>query len=104
MRTRTRVLFVAVAAVLVLYGVFAARASASDLTVTTATGDVEGVIGPSGKEWRGIPYAAPPVGDLRWRPPAPVTPWSGVRDATSFASPCIQLALPTGTFGSEDCL
>jgi hypothetical protein len=97
-------LFVAAAAVLVLYGVFAARASASDLIVTTATGDVEGVIGPSGKEWRGVPYAAPPVGDLRWRPPAPVTPWSGVRDATNFASPCIQLAFPTGTFGSEDCL
>jgi para-nitrobenzyl esterase len=102
-RTTTRVFFVAAAAA-TLIGVFAAGASASDLTVTTASGDVEGVIGPSGNEWRGIPYAAPPVGDLRWRPPAPVTPWSGVRDATSFASPCIQPGFPTGTFGSEDCL
>jgi para-nitrobenzyl esterase len=40
---------------------------------------------------------------LRCRPPAPVTPWSGVRDATQFAPPCIQLA-PGGTAGSEDCL
>ena len=78
------------------------RASAS--TVATTSGLVEGIDGPSGSEWRGIPYADPPVGVRRWRPPAPVTPWSGVRDATSFASPCIQMASDTETVGSEDCL
>ena len=35
--------------------------------------------------FRGVPYAAPPVGDLRWRPPEPVTPWDGTRDATVFS-------------------
>jgi len=45
------------------------------------------------------------VGPLRWRAPAPVTPWSNVRDATEFATPCIQLDFANGgTLGSEDCL
>ena len=104
MRSSTCVSFVPVVAILASLSAFGSVASASGATVTTATGDVEGVTGPSGKEWRGIPYAAPPVGALRWRPPAPPTPWSGVRDATSFASPCIQLEFNGGTLGSEDCL
>src|SRR5262249_3682987 len=54
--------------------------------------------------WRGIPYAAPPVGLLRWRPPAPVQPWVGVRDATTFMPQCIQLIDVNATDGSEDCL
>ena len=44
-----------------------------------------GVIG-----WRGIPYAAPPVGPLRLRPPRPAEPWSGVRDATEYRAPAAQ--------------
>src|SRR5262245_25790546 len=40
--------------------------------------------------FRGIPYAAPPTGSLRWAPPAPVASWSGVRDATAFGSNCPQ--------------
>jgi len=80
-------------------------AAASDLTVPTTSGDVEGIVGPSGNdEWRGIPYADPPVGDRRWRPPAEPTPWAGVRPATSFAPPCIQLESESSTLGSEDCL
>lgn len=51
-----------------------------------------------------MPYAAPPVGALRWRPPAALTSWSGTRDATQFAQPCIQLDSDTTTVGSEDCL
>ena len=63
--------------------------------------------------WRGIPFAAPPVGDLRWRAPKPPEPWSGTLEAVSFGSPCVQFAGPRaiarGTrmgepMGSEDCL
>jgi para-nitrobenzyl esterase len=71
--------------------------------VPTTSGAVEGVVNGAVAEWRGIPYAAPPVGALRWRPPGPAPPWAGVRDASEFATPCIQLA-PDGTLGSEDCL
>ena len=83
--------------------VLAAPASAA-LNVQTQAGTVGGVLNGSTLEWRGVPYAAPPVGNLRWRPPTAVTPWPGVRDATTFAEPCIQLDFPSGTFGSEDCL
>ena len=66
------------------------------------------VIGEPGKEvhiYRGVPYAAPPVGDLRWKPPQPVEPWSGIREATVFSSMCPQgkASWVSGTIG-EDCL
>ncbi len=56
----------------------------------------------------GLPYAAPPTGKLRWRPPQPASSWSGVRDATTFGPSCPQATernplLPPGTI-SEDCL
>lgn len=61
--------------------------------------------------YKGIPYAAPPVGDWRWRPPQAVTPWSGVKEATSAAPACMQTKRPEGSFYgqmvdtmSEDCL
>jgi para-nitrobenzyl esterase len=54
----------------------------------------------------GVPYAAPPVGDLRWKPPQPVSPWKGTRKATEFGAPCPQL--PASWFHyigwREDCL
>lgn len=48
--------------------------------------------------FRGIPYAAGPVGDLRWRPPQPVEPWEGVRDASAFGFSCVHVPYPPGTF------
>jgi para-nitrobenzyl esterase len=51
-----------------------------------------------------LPYAAPPVGGNRWRPPQPVTPWKGIRRAGRFAADCIQLVTLKTTEGSEDCL
>ncbi|MGD0068885.1 MAG: carboxylesterase family protein [Streptosporangiaceae bacterium] len=71
----------------------------------TANGAVRGEsIGPV-SEFLGIPYAAPPVGALRWQPPQPAANWSGVRDATQFAPHCPQLASPFGQAStSEDCL
>ncbi len=71
----------------------------------TASGPVRGLANGMVDEFLGIPYAAPPVGALRWQPPQPAAGWSGVRDATQFAPHCPQ---PPGPFGqastSEDCL
>ena len=60
--------------------------------VKTAAGLVKGTTVADGavKVFSGIPYAAPPVGDLRWRPPQPVTPWQGVKDATVPGAACMQ--------------
>jgi para-nitrobenzyl esterase len=74
--------------------------------VTTDDGAVRGVAVPGGYAFRGLPYAAPPTGNLRWRPPAPPAHWQGVRDATQFGPSCPQPPspfLPPGPF-SEDCL
>jgi para-nitrobenzyl esterase len=57
--------------------------------------------------YRGIPYAAPPVGELRWRPPQPSERWHGVLQATEFGAPCTQLGRPDRPpmpGQSEDCL
>ncbi len=79
--------------------------AATGVTANIDSGTVSGLLTGSTKEWRGIPYAAPPVGALRWRPPAPASRWAGVRAATEFAPACIQLDFENGgTLGSEDCL
>lgn len=75
------------------------------------------VVGHSGRYggwvWRGIPYAEAPVGELRFRAPAPIEAWTGTREAIRFGSPCPQYASGTNTdaefskgdiIGSEDCL
>jgi para-nitrobenzyl esterase len=74
--------------------------------VWTASGPIQGAAGPGGYQFLGLPYAAPPTGQLRWRPPQPVANWRGVRDATQFAPSCPQppsLFAPIGPT-SEDCL
>src|SRR5271170_6719913 len=71
----------------------------------TANGAVRGLADGAVNEFLGIPYAAPPVGALRWQPPQPAASWSGVRDATQFAPHCPQVAGPFGEAStSEDCL
>ena len=79
--------------------------------VRTANGVLEGVVSADGKvrTFKGIPYAAPPVGPLRWKPPQPVQPWTGVRKASSIRrAPCRAASLTTWssttTGPSEDCL
>src|SRR5262245_39902587 len=57
-------------------------------TVTTKLGKLEGELRPGIRVFRGIPFAAPPVGDLRWAAPQPPAPWQGVRDATRFGADC----------------
>ncbi len=82
-----------------------AAASASGPAVGTANGAVRGLANGAVDEFLGIPYAAPPVGALRWRPPQPAASWPGVRDATQFAPHCPQPATPFGHASmSEDCL
>jgi len=75
------------------------------LVVATAGGAVRGKTVAATREFLGIPYAAPPVGALRWQPPRPAAPWQGTRAATAYAPHCPQ---PPGAFGrastSEDCL
>jgi para-nitrobenzyl esterase len=63
---------------------------------------------PGGAVFKGIPFAAPPVGDLRWRDPAPVKPWQGVRDAGAYGPPCSQIKGgwndDVAAIAQEDCL
>ncbi len=86
-------------------GQAATSTSASGPMVGTANGAVRGLANGAVDEFLGIPYAAPPVGALRWRPPQPAASWPGVRDATKFAPHCPQPASPFGQASmSEDCL
>lgn len=82
--------------------------AAPDLVTATTKGAIQGVARAEVVEYLGIPYAAPPIGDLRWRPPVEHSAWEGVRDATSFGQTCAQVTL-LGVFAgpasnNEDCL
>ena len=84
----------------------AAPASAQGPIVVTRDGAVRGAAVAGGYAFRGLPYAAPPVGNLRWGPPGRPASWKGVRDATQYAPSCLQkksLFQPPGP-QSEDCL
>jgi carboxylesterase type B len=79
----------------------------------TQDGSVQGKLVPCGKpectasnvlEFLGIPYAAPPVGPLRWKPPQPPIPWTTTRDATVPSSRCMYINFKGLVVGSEDCL
>ncbi len=72
---------------------------------TTADGAVRGLAVGAVDEFLGLPYAAPPVGPLRWQPPRPAARWAGVRAATRYGPHCPQSASPFGqASASEDCL
>lgn len=78
-------------------------------TVTVDTGQVEGRAQDAVLSWKGIPFAAPPVGALRWRAPQPAATWQGVRSAEAYGNDCMQVpfpsdAAPLGTPPAEDCL
>ncbi|HKF68895.1 MAG TPA: carboxylesterase family protein, partial [Vicinamibacterales bacterium] len=72
-------------------------------------GRVAGVVANGIASFKGIPFAAPPVGALRWKAPQPVKPWTGVRQASTFGASCVQDPMFARLFGapseiSEDCL
>jgi len=84
--------------------------ASTEHVVSVEGGQIQGKAVDGVVAYLGIPYAAPPVGDLRWMPPLPVTSWDGIRDATKYGSECVQ-----GVFGpapangappagNEDCL
>ncbi|MGE4093296.1 MAG: carboxylesterase family protein, partial [Candidatus Binatia bacterium] len=72
--------------------------------IVTESGPLKGITSPSINKFLGIPYAAPPVGDLRWTPPQPYGRWHGLLKATNFGNSCPQLDPFGPTFGDEDCL
>ncbi len=82
--------------------------SATAATAKIDSGRLIGIEAKGVVAFEGIPFAAPPVGGLRWREPQPVTPWKGVRDATAFAPACMQLGVSMpgepDPKTSEDCL
>jgi para-nitrobenzyl esterase len=87
----------------------AAAAAPAAPSVTIDTGKLRGE--PQGEvvSFKGIPFAQPPVGELRWQPPQPVAKWQGVRDATGYGADCMQVpfpsdAAPLGVKPAEDCL
>jgi para-nitrobenzyl esterase len=73
--------------------------------VETDAGLLRGVREGAVFAWRGVPYAAPPVGALRWESPQPVVPWQGIRDASTWPQACVQITTSGALIGgSEDCL
>lgn len=84
-----------------------APAPADPAVVHTAVGALRGTLAPDHRLFAGVPYAAPPVGPLRWRPPTPAPAWPGERDATRFGPRCLQDPASDPEFGrqtDEDCL
>ena len=77
--------------------------------VATEAGQVAGATEDGVESWKGIPFAAPPVGPLRWRAPQPAAKWNGIRQAVTYGNDCMQVpfpsdAAPLGATPAEDCL
>src|SRR5580658_7898156 len=76
--------------------------------IATESGAISGVTEGGSSVYKCVPFAAPPVGDLRWRPPVSLAPWTGTRKADAFAPACMQagVSMPgeTPPAVSEDCL
>jgi para-nitrobenzyl esterase len=85
-----------------------ANCGAAAAVVLTTSGSISGLSEGGLSVYEGVPFAAAPVGELRWRPPEPVAPWTGTRTATTFAPACMQegVSMPgeVPPKVSEDCL
>eukprot|EP00049_Salpingoeca_infusionum_P005664 m.95101 g.95101 ORF g.95101 m.95101 type:complete len:540 (-) comp13040_c0_seq1:1744-3363(-) len=99
---------VSVAIAVVVAFALVTHAAPGPLVVDTQYGQVRGSTNDHGRQWLGIPYTAPPVGDLRWSDPAPPAPWSGIKNTTQWGPACPQHCMlpPSGCQNetSEDCL
>jgi para-nitrobenzyl esterase len=101
-----------VRSLLLLSAVLVMAGPSQDVATTRAMvsgGEIVGRLENGVVAFKGIPYAAPPVGALRWRAPQPVPPWQGVRHTTDYGSDCMQKpfaedAAPLRTTPAEDCL
>ena len=93
-------------AVCLVVSALSIAASASAQTVATLSGPITGDTNDGVLVFKGIPYAAPPIGALRWRPPQPVQPWARPRAATQYGASCPQPARRGRDVGpaNEDCL
>ncbi|HWG18554.1 MAG TPA: carboxylesterase family protein [Acidobacteriaceae bacterium] len=99
-----RIACIALALTLALCSVPGISQTTSAPTVTLRAGKLSGAITASGEAvFKNIPFAQPPIGDLRWHEPLPAKPWPGVRDATAFSPACVQSG-NEGATSSEDCL
>ena len=85
----TKVLLYSLAG-LAAIGVAPAAQSQAPTTVRVDTGELQGVVADDVLSFKGIPFAAPPIGELRWRPPQSAARWAGVRQATEFGASCMQ--------------
>ena len=101
---RQFVLFIAVCLIAVPLVMPSARAAQAACAVTTGSGDVEGLDRGASCEFLGIPFAAPPLGALRWKPPQPAVPWATTLMATATPSGCPSLNAAGTPGGNEDCL
>ncbi|HEY4460831.1 MAG TPA: carboxylesterase family protein [Pseudonocardiaceae bacterium] len=102
----SRAVCVLAVAALVVGCASSSASPAPNPTVRTDAGVVRGAENQAVRTFQGIPYARPPIGDLRWRPPRPPQPWSGVRAATAPSAACPQQAGQPDSEPntSEDCL
>lgn len=89
-----------------LTGAFAQFAVSQIQTAKVTGGEVQGVVTEGISIFKGIPFAAPPVGDLRWKAPAPVQAWTGIKKADVFGLACMQAPNSQGNTSpvGEDCL
>jgi para-nitrobenzyl esterase len=91
-------------AAVAVFALSASAAQAAD-TAKVAQGALHGATAGTVTAFKAIPFAAPPVGELRWRPPAPAKAWTGVREATDYGPMCMQMRTVTPDVKqSEDCL
>src|SRR5215510_4099171 len=104
----TRIKLLALMSVAVI--LVAAQPAHSQISKATVTGgELQGVVNDKVASFKGIPFGAPPVGELRWKAPQPVSPWNGVKKADAFAPGCVQDKALAAMMGgppdfSEDCL